>query len=63
MLPDPVICTEYEISAVIAKVRIVFSVGTVDDAQENKSERRLMSYIRQQLKAFIVRLCIVVLLN
>jgi hypothetical protein len=54
--------TEREISAVIARVSIVFRLGTVHDARESKSEGRLMSYIHQQLKAFVIRLRIVVFL-
>jgi hypothetical protein len=53
-----VTCTEYEISTAADKVSVVFSLGTVDDARENKSEWRLMPYICQQLKAFVIRLAL-----
>jgi hypothetical protein len=57
-----VTATECETAAAVATDSIVFSLGTVDDATENKSVWSLMfhEYIHQQLKAFIIRLRIIV---
>jgi len=61
MFQQCVTSTEYEITTVAATVRIAFSLGTIHDARENISEWLLMFYIHQQLKAFIIRLHIVVI--
>jgi len=60
MFPQCVTSTEYEKSAAVSTVSIVFCLGTVHDARENKSEWLLLYVLYlPSMKAFIIQLRIV----